>query len=375
MILWIETILYVFKGRVYGDGASPGGGLVMDAVGNLYGVTGYDGTGSCTLLGTVVGCGTVYELSPPSQPGGAWTESVLYSFLGGNDGYVPTGDLVFDQAGNLYGATLFGGGKGTNCNTLYGGNCGTIFELSPPKVKGGAWTEKVLHSFLGAASGAAIQGDGAEPSGELVLDEAGRIYGTTFSGGRNERYCLSGCGTVFELIPPKDNDSVWSESILHGFQGYPSEGAGPSGYVALVNGVLYGTTLGGGSAEVGTFYELTKGERGESWAESTLYSFLNGHNPNTPESGLAITVTGEVVGTANSGGSYFGGALFRLTPTQGAGGWGLSNLYSFGSGSDGAAPSGRLVEGTSKLLYGTTESGGTGQACQGGCGTVFGVRP
>jgi hypothetical protein len=88
---WTETVLYVFKGRNYSDGATPEGGLVMDAAGNLYGTTAYDGTGSCELLGSVVGCGTVYELSPPAQPGGAWTETVLYSFQSDRDGYVPGG--------------------------------------------------------------------------------------------------------------------------------------------------------------------------------------------------------------------------------------------------------------------------------------------
>ena len=371
---WIETILYVFKGRIYGDGASPGGGLVMDTAGNLYGVTGYGGTGPCTLLGSIVGCGTVYKLSPPSQQGEPWTEAVLYSLQGGTDGYVPTGDLVFDSVGNLYGATLFGGGKGTNCNSLYGGNCGTIFELSPPKQKGGGWIETVLYSFAGLGT-EDLAGDGGEPNGDLFLGDTGDIYGTTFFGGRNVRNCSSGCGTVFQLVRSKDNGTTWKEKILHGFQGYPVEGAGPNGYLALVNGALYGTTLGGGSAEVGTFYELAKSGAGDQWVESTLYSFLNGHDPNTPETALTITTSGEVLGTANSGGAYFGGAVFQLMPPRGSGGWGLSNVYSFGVGSDGAAPAGILIEGPARVLYGTTESGGTGKGCQGGCGTVFAVWP
>lgn len=104
---WTETVLYVFKGYAYGDGATPEGGLVIDDAGNLYGVTGYGGTGPCLLLGGPVGCGTVYELSPPAQPGGPWTEAVLYSFQGGNDGFVAFGDLAFDNAGNLYGDLRF----------------------------------------------------------------------------------------------------------------------------------------------------------------------------------------------------------------------------------------------------------------------------
>ena len=135
------------------DGATPEGGLVIENAGKLYGVTGYGGTGPCLLLGGPVGCGTVYELSPPAQTGDPWTETVLYSFQGGNDGFIAFGDLAFDKVGNLYGATLFGGGKGTTCDSLYGGQCGTVFELSPPQVNDGHWTEKVLHSFAGPAPG------------------------------------------------------------------------------------------------------------------------------------------------------------------------------------------------------------------------------
>jgi hypothetical protein len=107
----------------------------MDAAGNLYGTAAYGGTGDCVLLGIKGGCGTVYEMSPPAQKGDPWTETTLYSFKRGNDGYVPQGNLVFDSAGNLYGATLFGGGKGTTCDPFYQ-YCGTVFELSPPKQKG-----------------------------------------------------------------------------------------------------------------------------------------------------------------------------------------------------------------------------------------------
>ncbi len=173
---WTETVLYVFKGQAYRDGATPEGSVIIDGAGNLYGTTGYGGTGPCTLLGGPVGCGTVYEVSPPARSGDLWTEKVLYSFQGGNDGYVATGNLVFDEAGNLFGATLFGGGQGTTCDSLYGGNCGTVFELSPPRTKGSPWTEKVLHSFAGVGTGQQY-GDGASPNGGLVLDKNGMSTG------------------------------------------------------------------------------------------------------------------------------------------------------------------------------------------------------
>ena len=170
---WTETVLYTFKGAKYGDGEDPAGGLLIDSQGNLYGTTAYGGTGDCVLLGVKGGCGTVYELSQPQQKGDAWTETILYSFPTAKQGYLPNGDLVFDSAGNLYGATEYGGGKGTNCDGFYQ-YCGAVFELSPPKTKGGKWTEKVLHAFKGVASGAQF-GDGANPNGGLVLDSKGAI--------------------------------------------------------------------------------------------------------------------------------------------------------------------------------------------------------
>jgi hypothetical protein len=132
---WTETLIYQFQGEGSRDSSAPNGGLIMDAAGNLYGVTAYGGAGDCLLLGAKVGCGTVYEISPPSEKGGAWTETILYSFQTAKQGYVPWGDLVFDGAGNLYGATYFGGGKGTTCDPFYQ-YCGAVFELSPPKTKG-----------------------------------------------------------------------------------------------------------------------------------------------------------------------------------------------------------------------------------------------
>jgi hypothetical protein len=116
---WAENILYVFKGNLNGDGATPAGGVVIDQAGNLYGTTGYGGTG------------TVFELSPPKQKGSAWTETVLYSFPTAKQGYLPRGDLVFDSAGNLYGATEFGGEQGTNCGDAFYQYCGVVFKLSP----------------------------------------------------------------------------------------------------------------------------------------------------------------------------------------------------------------------------------------------------
>jgi hypothetical protein len=154
---------------------------------------------SGNLYGTVVqaleepgpGFGTVFELSPNGS--GGWTETTLYNFQGGSDGAQP-GELAFDQAGNLYGATESGGGS-TNCNA----GCGTVFELSPNGNGSGGWTEAVLYSFQGGN-----EGDGANdlPSGlanGLVFDQSGNLYGTTVQGGGTG--CGgSGCGVAYEVF-------------------------------------------------------------------------------------------------------------------------------------------------------------------------------
>jgi uncharacterized repeat protein (TIGR03803 family) len=249
---WTETTIYAFQG-VLGtrkDGFTPVGGVIIDQQGNLYGTTSLGGNSHCILLGSPTGCGTVYKLSPPAQKGGKWIETILYNFQSGNDGYFPWGDLVFDTQGNLYGATQFGGGKGTTCNLYFGGNCGSVFKLSPPKQKGGKWTEKILHSFAGGT-------DGANPNGDLILDGSGAIYGLTFGGGNQSRECGSGgCGTAFKLKSPAKG-SAWSEQLLHRFDRTTSDGGNPTaGLVFDSKGNLYGTTLNGGPGPGGIVFRL-----------------------------------------------------------------------------------------------------------------------
>ena len=356
---WTETVLYVFKGHAYNDGATPEGGVLIDQAGNLYGTTGYGGSGPCTLLGGAVGCGTVYELSPPAKQGDPWTETVLYSFQGGNDGYVASGDLVLDKAGNLYGATLFGGGKGTTCDSLYGGQCGTVFELSPPKTKGGKWTEKVLHSFAGGT-------DGAEPNGGLVLDGAGAVYGTTAWGGGAS--CQgSGCGTAFEVEPTAKMGRAWTEKILHRFTG-EDDGEGPNGGLILdAKGALYGTTINGGPGNGrGTVFRLSSlSGHSQSWTETFIRVFnsCNGSAPCEPSAGVIFDSAGNLYGTATD-------FLFRMRPPVRKGGsWNLAVLYRFKGSPDGSAPS-QLIFGSAGVIYGPTAGGGTS-----GNGTVFRAAP
>jgi uncharacterized repeat protein (TIGR03803 family) len=368
---WTETVLYIFKGHAQSDGATPEGGLVIDQAGNLYGTTGYGGSGPCTLLGGAVGCGTVYELSPPAKQGDPWRETVLYSFRGGKDGYVASGDLVFDKAGNLYGVTLFGGGKGTTCDVFYGGQCGTVFKLTPSKQKGGKWTEKVLHGFAGGGT------DGASPNGGLLPDGKGAIYGTTLMGGNqlcNFGNGNIGCGIAFKLLPPVSRRGIWGEKILHRFTNR-NDGANPSsGLVVDAKGSLYGTTGGGGSGNgFGVVFRLTQSQDGK-WNETSLYSFQGGSDGRGPgDSPLLLDSLGDLYGTAY-GGQSFRGVVFQLKPAEQGNSWRFSVLYNFTGSPDGAYPRGRLVF-REDNLYSTTQGGGTGQACQGGCGAVFELRP
>jgi uncharacterized repeat protein (TIGR03803 family) len=348
---WTETILHVFRGNAENDGASPFGGLVIDSAGNLYGTTAYGGTGDCVLLGSKLGCGAVFELSPPTEKGGAWTETVLYSFPTSKQGYVPWGDLVFDKQGNLYGSTIFGGGKGTTCDAFYQ-YCGAVFELSPPKTKGGKWTEKVLHSFAGGS-------DGAEPNGGLLLDSAGNIYGTTLLGGSTD--CQGpGCGTVFELEPRTNTGDPWSEKIMHRFTG-GDDGASPNGGPILdAKGSLYGAAGGGGRQGAGVVFRLTA-ESGGRWIETVLHGFQGGTDGSDPQ-GLVFDSYGNLYCSS--------GPLVKMQRPKRT----LDVLYEFRGAPNGRGPL-DLIFGARGALYGPTLYGGTGQSCQAGCGTVFEARP
>jgi uncharacterized repeat protein (TIGR03803 family) len=364
---WTETVLYIFLGKNHNDGSLPAGGVIIDEAGNLYGTTAYGGAGTCILLGGNVGCGTIYELSPPTQKGEAWTETVLYSFPTAKQGYLPRGNLVFDGAGNLYGATEFGGGHGTTCNSLYQ-YCGAVFELSPPKTKGGKWKETVLHGFKSGT-------DGANPNGGLIFDRKGAIYGTTSAGGINGGYCgAGGCGTVFKLVPPAMKGGGWTEKVLDRFTLDNSGAAEPlAGVVFDRTGNLFGTTLGGGDSGSGTIFELTPRSNGK-WMERVLYRFRYGDDGGGPQSSLVFDSKGDLYGTASGGGDVGAGALFRLRPIGDS--WAFATVYEYKISPDGAYPFGNLILDSAGNLYGITQYGGSGQTCGNyGCGTVFEFSP
>jgi len=366
---WTENLLHVFQGKRLNDGEFPSGGVIADGLGNIYGTSAYGGTGDCVLLGIKGGCGTVFELSPPKTKGGQWSYAILYSFKDSRDGYVPWGDLVFDGAGNLYGATYFGGGEGTTCDAAYQ-YCGTVFKLSPPKTKGGKWAKKLLHSFAGGT-------DGANPNGGLVLDGKGVVYGTTFAGGNQGCKTSSsiGCGMVYALSPPAIEVGVWTEKTVHRFTG-GNDGAQPGGGVIIdAQGSLYGGAEGGPKAGGIIFRSAPVG--GDHWKETVLYAFTV-----APQGGYDPTVArfdknGNIYGTTNVGpGESLAGSVFRLKPSGRSGGtWTISILHGFTNKPDGAFPNVPLISDKFGNLYGSTQTGGKGQSCQGGCGTVFEVSP
>jgi hypothetical protein len=370
---WTEKVLYVCKGKAENDGEYPNGGLVMDAAGNLYGTAFYGGTGDCVLFGIKGGCGVVFELSPPVHKGGTWKETVLYSFKGGNDGYVPAGDLTFDKSGNLYGVTLFGGGKGSGlCDPFYQG-CGTVFKLSAPKTKSGKWTEQVLYSFAAGT-------DGYYPNGGLLIDSVGNLYGTTPIGG-NEKCNYGdervGCGTLYRLRPSDTKGGQWVERILHRFLD-GDDGASPNGgLIADSTGSIYGTALGGGSSKhFGVVFEMA--EQDGKWDLETLYNFQGESDGENPLGPLTFDIEGNLYGTASITATGYGDVFQIKLPSRMENGssWSFSILYNFTGSPDGSYPAARLSPDGRGNLYSTTEGGGIGNCYgEGPCGTVFEVSP
>src|SRR5208283_238334 len=264
----VEQTLYSFGNAP--DGRGPSGSLVSDSAGNLYGAT---------VQGGVYGHGTVFELSPSS---GGWTEKVLYSFCPQTscaDGDSPNGGLIFDAAGNLYGTTNLGGAYPGGTGSL---GDGVAFELTPQS--NGTWTETVLHSFGNGT-------DGSFPIAALVFDNAGNLYGTTTNGGTGGPTCYTGCGTAFELSPGATSE--WTEAVLYNFcsEANCADGNFPEGNL-IVNaaGNLYGTTYYSGATQssqgYGTVFELSAGKDGQ-WTRSTLCAFQqSNYQYGSPSAGL-----------------------------------------------------------------------------------------
>ena len=341
---WTETVLYSFCSVTDCiDGNEPLAGLVFDKAGKLYGTTVYGGTYEN---------GTVFELSPGRD--GSWTEQVLHSFsLTNQDGNYPHQGLILDAHGNLYGTCQVGGAF------LYG----TVFELSPGS--DGEWTETILYNFGQLP-------DGEYPSSGVQMDATGRLYGVTGYGGAYNY------GTVFALAHTAKG---WEEKILHSFNPNTQDGIYPNGDLILdAAGSLFGTTPLGGASGYGTVFEVTPQAVGNS-PEVVLHSFNKTTTDGTnPEAGLIFDSQGNLYGTTVYGvvgsncNGYGCGTVFRLKPNN-HGGWTESVLYTFKSnGVDGQFPYAGLMFDGNMGLVGTTAFGGSGAHGLGG-GTMFEIKP
>ena len=355
---WAYNILYSFptvqRGSA-GYSVTPNN-LAIDTNGVLYGTTFSGGslTGTCGI--NLVGCGFVYSLTPPAVPGGAWTETTLYTFTGGDDGAAPGAGVTIGPGGVLYGTAEMKGAS----------SLGTAFSLAPPSTPGGSWTEATLHTFAGGA-------DGGAPAANLAIDGDGVLYGTTDYGGAANR------GTIFSLTPPASPGGSWTETVIYAFTG-GDDGSVPNGGVVIgPGGVLYGSTRYGGFANGGAAYSLTPPALpGGPWTETVLNAFGRGPTYGPFPGPLTFGNNGVLYGTTNHGGARtYEGCVFALMPPASPGSpWTYFVVYKLDQAS-GTYPSVSfytggeiLAAGPGGVIYGTATLGGTSNQ-----GTVFALHP
>jgi uncharacterized repeat protein (TIGR03803 family) len=304
------------------DGLAPSAPVRFDAAGNLFGTT---------TSGGAYGAGTIFKIAKDG------TETVLHSFDGTTGGDGPSGPVTIDPAtGDLYGAT---GGGGEGCSN----GCGLLYKLSST----GTFT--VLHRFDGTS-------DGRGPSGPLLLDEQGNLYGTAIYGALDSEG-NNGNGTVFKY------GADGSFTVLHAFTG--SDGLNPSdGVVSDGAGNLYGTTLSNytnGPDAPPSIYKLSP-----DGTLTTLYWF-DQSGDGTP-GGLIGDAAGNLYGTSYNGGANYTGMVFKLAP-DGV----FTRLHEFTDDAGGIYPQSDLLL-IGRNLYGVTNRGGD-RRChifpKGGCGTAF----
>jgi uncharacterized repeat protein (TIGR03803 family) len=310
------SVIYNFGTGGNNGGLNPVAGLVMDAAGNLYGTTSIGGSS---------GDGVVFKMTESGA------ETILYTFAGGTDGANPEAGLLMDSAGNLYGTTYAGGTNGV----------GTVFKVTQ------SGQETVLYNFAGGAT------DGANPQSNLIIDEAGNFYGTTFAGGEY------GAGTVFRL------STTGKESVLYSF-GNGTDGANPvAGVTRDAKGYLYGTTSAGGTSSYGTVFQLIPvvANGSKYGREIILHNFTHQNDGDVPYAGLVFDHAGNLYGAATGGGVNSGGTIFELSPSDE--GWSFNVLYSL-PGWDISGPFANLFLDASGNIWGTTHCDGTYEA-----GTVY----
>jgi len=232
---WTANIIFKFpKGFDYEN--IQNNFLTIGSDGVLYGTSSFTGMASSEELGTV------FTLTrPEAGQSQNWTQTILYSFLGGTDGAQPNGPLLIGPGGTLYGTTLFGGDDPGGAGNPSSGD-GTVFALSPPAAGETTWTESVLYRFKGGL-------DGSSPESTLIRGKDGALYGITSFGGNDvDIYSAAtpGHGTVYKLTPPLKDGGVWAHRVLHRFTG-GQDGIVPlAGLMLNTDGKLYGTSAAGG---------------------------------------------------------------------------------------------------------------------------------
>ena len=349
------TPLYAFHGGT--DGAWPAARVVIGPDGALYGTTTGGNGSSCSNNG----CGTVFRLTPQATfcptVSCPWVETVLYRFAGApirtNSG---PGDLVFDQAGNIYGATRAGGT----------GGWGTVYKLTHSN---GTWAESVLYNFTG-------QSDGAEPNG-VIFKNDGSLYGTAEQGGV-VFLGYSGAGLIFKLTPA---GSGWTQSVVYQFDNDDVNGELPEAGLAIDEGNLWGTAYSGGQGYCQSFDENYNGcgtVSGGLRLEVGYWPSMPGLNGSPrslsgPLGPVTLDAAGNIYGTTSAMGGYDAGNVFKLTSGQ----FTYTSLHDLNGSTDGRGPVGYVVMDHSGNLYGVAAGGGGSGICniQGGCGVIWQITP
>jgi len=273
----------------------------------------------------------VYELIPPAGGKGRWQKQRLWGFPAAT---TAAGPVTPDKNGNLFGVTS------ASSVSLYG----FAFELSPP-TQGAKWTEHTLYDFPD-------EPHGAQPSGGLVVDQHDALYGAN-------------AGVVFRLTPPTSGQGAWTETTLASFNG------GINAPLLLgADGSLFGTTQSGGTASLGSVFQLSPPPHGQSdWTLTTLFSFTGFENGFVPGAGLISDSSGALYGTTMNN----GGTAFRLNPpVAGQTDWTISILWIFDAAPDCQQMKSPLIRADDGDLYGIAPFGGD---VQNGLGCLFRLNP
>jgi uncharacterized repeat protein (TIGR03803 family) len=291
------TTLYSFPGD---SGAQPMAPMVQASDGNFYG----------TSVGGAIGVGTIFRITPSG------TLTTLHTIANlGPIGTYPLAALLEASDGNFYGTTYWGSGA----------NLGAVFRMTP------SGTVSLVHAFSGGAA------DGGNPQAALIQTPDGFFYGTTDNGG------TAGLGTVFRMTVDG------TVTVLHAFTG-GADGSHPrAALTPAPDGTFYGTTRTGGSANAGTVFRMTA-----AGTVTILYSFPGGAGGQHPEAPVIIGSDGDLYGTTLDGGAANIGTVFRMTPA-GA----ITMLRPF-SGPNGNTPYHALVDGGDGRVYGVAGGGGAG---------------